>query len=124
MKNIFITGAAGFVGFHLARFLKQRGDHVVGYDNFNSYYDRSLKRTRARLLEEEGIRVFEADICDSTQLSQSIKQHDTTHLVHLAAQAGVRYSLENPSVYVKTNVEGFLNILEVQGMEYLYERFN
>lgn len=111
-KNIFITGCAGFIGFHLARFLAARGDHVIGYDNFNDYYDPALKRKREEILKKEGVNIIEGDICDFTKLSQSVHNHRTTHLVHLAAQAGVRYSLTNPQAYVKSNLEGFINILE------------
>lgn len=111
-KNIFITGAAGFIGYHLASFLKARGDHVVGLDNFNSYYTPMLKRARARELEKQGIQIIEGDINDSKLLETSILKHGTTHLVHLAAQAGVRYSLVSPESYIQANIQGFLNILE------------
>lgn len=111
-KNVFITGAAGFIGFHLARHLHQRGDHVMGYDNYNSYYDPQLKRDRSQELMKLGIPLIEGDICELDQLQAYVEQHQTTHLVHLAAQAGVRYSLENPRAYVHSNIEGFLNILE------------
>lgn len=113
VKKIFITGAAGFIGFHLARRLTQRGDQVIGLDNFNDYYTPILKRERAKILEKEGVEVLEGDICDAAFLEQSVSAHQTTHLVHLAAQAGVRYSLTNPQAYIKTNLEGFVNILEV-----------
>lgn len=112
-KRIFLTGAAGFIGFHLAQFLQARGDHVIGYDNFNSYYSPQLKRDRAQKLSELGIPILEGDICNASSLQKAIEQHQTTHLVNLAAQAGVRYSLENPQAYLKSNVEGFLNILEI-----------
>lgn len=111
-KTVFITGAAGFIGFHLACQLALRGDKVVGYDNFNDYYTPQLKRMRMQELQKQGISIIEGDICDAATLNESIKKHHTTHLVHLAAQAGVRYSLENPQAYVKTNLEGFVNILE------------
>lgn len=110
-KRIFITGAAGFVGFHLARFLRDRGDQVVGYDNFNDYYDPRLKR--ARVKELGGVEVIEGDLCDKSFLEESVRRHETTHFVHLAAQAGVRYSLENPDAYIASNIQGFLNVLEV-----------
>lgn len=112
-KRIFVTGAAGFIGFHLAQHLQQRGDVVVGYDNFNDYYHPQLKRDRACELAKQNISVIEGDITDRTMLQEAIESHQTTHLVHLAAQAGVRYSLENPHAYVKANIEGFLNILEI-----------
>ncbi len=111
-KNILITGAAGFIGFHLARYLAKRGDCVLGYDNFNDYYTPQLKRDRAKILAEEGISVGEADICDLDKLQEAMARHETTHLVHLAAQAGVRYSLQNPQAYIRSNIEGFTNVLE------------
>jgi len=112
-KNVFITGIAGFIGFHLARFLKKRGDHVIGCDNFNSYYDVSLKEKRASMLKEEGITVIQADICDKMFLEKSFEKFAITHLVHLAAQAGVRHSIKHPDHYVHTNLNGFVQILEV-----------
>src|SRR5581483_6179873 len=98
MKRVFITGIAGFIGFHLGLALKRRGDVVLGCDNFNAYYDPSLKKERARLLTLEGITIFE--------------NHKITHFVHLAAQAGVRYSLKHPESYVHSNLSGFVQILE------------
>lgn len=112
-KSLFITGAAGFIGFHLALAAKKRGDHVIGLDNYNPYYDPKLKEMRSEKLAEAGIEVIKGDICDYPLLDSIIESHQVTHLVHLAAQAGVRYSLEEPQAYVKTNVEGFLNILEL-----------
>lgn len=112
-KNVFITGAAGFIGFHLACFLKARGDHVIGFDNFNSYYSPQLKRSRAQILENLGIQVIEGDINHTSKLESSINQHQTTHLVHLAAQAGVRYSLISPESYIQANINGFLSVLEI-----------
>lgn len=112
-KRIFITGAAGFIGFHLARYLCQRGDHVIGYDNFNDYYLPKLKRDRQKELTKTGISIIEGDICDRSKLQSAIEKHQTTHIVHLAAQAGVRYSLENPEAYLKSNLEGFLSVLEI-----------
>lgn len=112
-KNIFITGAAGFIGFHLAKKLKQLGHHVIGYDNYNSYYDPKLKRDRAKELFKAGIHIIEGDILDEETLKESIVKNNTTHIVHLAAQAGVRYSLQAPRTYIKANIDGFLNILEI-----------
>ena len=85
-KRIFITGAAGFIGFHMARYLHERGDSVVGYDNFNSYYDPNLKRSRATALAKQGINVLEGDLKDSQALREAVEQHQTTHLLHLAAR--------------------------------------
>lgn len=112
-KNVLITGAAGFIGYHLAKSLSQRGDRVIGYDNFNDYYNPALKRTRAANLKKVGIAVAEGDICDGAHLQKIINENKTTHIVHLAAQAGVRYSITNPQAYLKANLEGFLNILEI-----------
>jgi len=111
-KNVFVTGVAGFIGFHLARHLHARGDYVVGYDNFNEYYDPGLKLERANELKKLGIKVFKGDICQKEKLFKAIKNHKISHIAHMAAQAGVRYSLVNPQAYVKSNLEGFVNILE------------
>lgn len=113
MKHILVTGAAGFIGFHLSKLLKNRGDRVIGFDNFNGYYDPSLKRSRAQELAKLEIPVIEGDICESDQLQNLVNRHELTHFVHLAAQAGVRYSLTNPQAYMKTNLEGFVNVLEI-----------
>lgn len=111
-KNILITGAAGFIGFHLADHLIERGDHVVGYDNFNDYYAPQLKRDRADILKKKGIAIVEGDINDIVLLNSTLEKNRITHIVHLAAQAGVRYSIANPQAYVKANLEGFVNVLE------------
>jgi UDP-glucuronate 4-epimerase len=112
-KNVFITGAAGFIGFHLAKFLHARGDNVIGYDNFNDYYTPELKRHRANELKKLGVSVIEGDLNDRKLLGHAIQEHDTSHLVHLAAQAGVRYSLVAPESYIKANIDGFLSVLEI-----------
>ncbi len=111
-KKILITGAAGFVGYHLSQKLYARGDSVIGYDNFNDYYTPQLKRDRELELKKAGIQVIEADINDTASLHRVMETHKITHIAHLAAQAGVRYSLVNPQAYTKTNIDGFLNILE------------
>jgi UDP-glucuronate 4-epimerase len=111
--KVFITGIAGFVGFHLALFLKRRGDHVVGCDNFNAYYDPALKRARAQLLKEAGIPVLETDIRNPPLLEKAVLEEEITHFVHLAAQAGVRHSITHPECYVGSNLDGFVQILEV-----------
>ncbi|SCA62878.1 UDP-glucuronate 4-epimerase 4 [Chlamydiales bacterium SCGC AG-110-M15] len=111
-KRILLTGAAGFVGFHLAQHLHKRGDILIGLDNFNDYYDPSLKRGRQKILKELGISIVEGDLCDSALLNSLVKEHEVTHFVNLAAQAGVRYSLENPQAYIRSNIEGFVNVLE------------
>ena len=111
-KNILITGGAGFIGFHLGQVLSERGDKVIGIDNFNDYYDPELKKARAAILKKMDIPVIEGDICDLDFLNRIIDENQITHVVHLAAQAGVRYSLENPHSYANTNLVGFVNILE------------
>ena len=112
-RRIFITGIAGFIGFHLAKHLHERGEQVFGIDNFNSYYDPKLKRNRAAELTKRGIPVGEADLCNFPLLDSFFDKKGITHLVHLAAQAGVRYSITHPHDYVSANITGFLNILEI-----------
>lgn len=111
-KCVFITGAAGFIGFHLAKKLCELGHKVIGYDNFNSYYDPKLKQQRALELAKSGIHVIQGELTDMSNLLNSIEEHHTTDLIHLAAQAGVRYSLTDPRTYLKSNMDGFLNVLE------------
>ncbi|MBN1915308.1 MAG: GDP-mannose 4,6-dehydratase [Parachlamydiales bacterium] len=113
MKNIFITGSAGFIGFHLAQVLKKQGNFVLGLDNFNSYYDVRLKHHREKLLYEQGITTIHGDINDQTLLETLIRKNKITHIVHLAAQAGVRYSLTHPKAYTQSNLDGFVTLLEV-----------
>jgi len=111
--RILVTGAAGFIGFHLCRRLLARGDAVLGLDNLNSYYDVSLKQARlAQLQPHPGFSFVQADLADRPAMEQlfSVEQFDI--VIHLAAQAGVRYSLENPHAYVDSNLTGFMNILE------------
>jgi len=113
-KNILITGAAGFIGFHTALTLaKDSNNSVIGYDNFNDYYSIQLKRDRAQILLNANMQVVEGDICDALKLNHLIKSQHITHIVHLAAQAGVRYSLTHPQSYVKANLEGFITLLEL-----------
>lgn len=112
MKRILITGAAGFIGFHLAKLLKKRGDFCMGLDNFNTYYDPQLKKDRAIHLKSLGIEIIPADICDKETIKFLLLNHGITHVVHLAAQAGVRHSLSHPDDYVASNLQGFVSILE------------
>lgn len=110
---ILVTGAAGFIGFHVARMLLDRGYRVVGVDNMNAYYDVGLKRARLeKLLDEAGFLFHEIDLVDARAVSAIFKQVGPTRIAHLAAQPGVRYSLENPHAYIDSNINGFLNILE------------
>jgi len=110
--RIFITGAAGFIGAHAALHFQGRGDEVLGFDNFNDYYDVSLKEARAQKLSNHSIPTLRGDLCDRETLKKALDDFQPTHILHLAAQAGVRYSRENPLAYVKSNLEGFVNILE------------
>ncbi|PHU24687.1 UDP-glucuronate 4-epimerase 6 [Capsicum chinense] len=111
--SVLVTGAAGFVGSHCSLALKKRGDGVLGLDNFNSYYDPSLKRARQNQLSKHQIFIVEGDINDSELLQKLFDIVPFTHILHLAAQAGVRYAMQNPLSYVNSNVAGFVNLLEV-----------
>jgi UDP-glucuronate 4-epimerase len=108
-KRVWITGAAGFIGYHAAKALLAEGHEVLGLDNFNDYYEVSLKRWRQELL---GAEIIEADILDRDRWEGRVKSFKPTHVLHLAAQAGVRYSLVNPQAYVRSNIDGFLVVLE------------
>lgn len=116
--RIVVTGAAGFIGFHLSKRLLDLGYHVLGIDNLNDYYDPNLKAARLTILKEYHDFTFEKiDICDFKALKSRIGNSYKT-IIHLAAQAGVRYSIENPWTYVQNNVLGHLNVLEVcRGIE-------
>ena len=115
-KKILVTGAAGFIGFHLTKRLCEEGHHVVGIDNLNDYYDVQLKRDRlAQLDPYNKSSLFEfhkIDIADLSDLQKIFKETKIDIVINLAAQAGVRYSLENPHEYIRSNVQGFMNILE------------
>ena len=112
-KNILITGAAGFIGMHTAHKLIQNNFNVFGIDNLNDYYDPELKKSRLAILEKYENFFFEkVDIADQKKMYGVFDKFKPTIVIHLAAQAGVRYSIDNPNVYLKSNLEGFLNILE------------
>ena len=117
-QTVLITGAAGFIGFHLCTRLLERGTPVVGFDNINSYYDPSLKRARIAQLHKTSQRfstdfhLIEADLENVHQIESAFHAHKPHFVVNLAAQAGVRYSIENPSSYIQSNLVGFGNILE------------
>lgn len=111
-KLVLVTGAAGFVGMHVSLALKKRGDGVVGLDNFNNYYDPALKRSRRDLLAEHNVFVVQGDINDAALLKKLFDLVPFTHVMHLAAQAGVRYAMENPSSYVHSNIAGLVTLLE------------
>jgi len=111
--RILVTGAAGFIGFHVARRLLAEGHHVTGFDNLNPYYDVSLKHARLAELKPQGDFAFvEGDLAEAMAVDTAFKAGKFTHVVNLAAQAGVRYSLVNPKAYGDANLTGFLNILE------------
>lgn len=110
---ILITGAAGFVGFHVAQRLLAAGKSVVGLDNLNAYYDPALKRARLeRLRAEHGFRFVQADLANRVNTAALFAEHRFSRVMHLAAQAGVRHSIEHPHQYADANFEGFLNVLE------------
>lgn len=111
--KVLVTGAAGFIGSTLSHRLLARGDEVIGVDNMNDYYDVSLKEARlARLTPQSGFRFERQAIEDKAAIDAIFKQHKPDRVVNLAAQAGVRYSLENPQAYIDANITGYLNILE------------
>jgi UDP-glucuronate 4-epimerase len=111
--KILVTGTAGFIGNHLALKLLERGDQVIGIDNLNDYYDVNLKKARlARILDYKNYTDIRADISDRDTTAALFKQHQPQRVVNLAAQAGVRYSIENPYAYIDSNIIGFMNILE------------
>lgn len=116
--RILVTGNAGFIGFHVAKALLERGDTVIGIDNVNDYYDVSLKEARLKALEETAAEstgdytFLRKNIADNESVSAAFEYYKPEVVIHLAAQAGVRYSLENPHAYADSNLTGFLNILE------------
>jgi len=113
MRKILVTGAAGFIGFHLSRRLLESGDEVAGLDNLNPYYDVTLKEARLALLEKNAaFRFIRTDIADRKAMEALFEAKRFDIVVNLAAQAGVRYSLENPRAYVESNLVGFMNVLE------------
>lgn len=113
-KTYFVTGAAGFIGMHLSKRLLEKGCNVIGYDNLNDYYDVNLKKARLDILNEYEKFVFhKADLEDKNYLEKVFKDNKINIVINLAAQAGVRYSIENPDAYIQSNIVGYLNILEM-----------
>jgi UDP-glucuronate 4-epimerase len=111
--NILVTGAAGFIGFHVSQGLLARGDEVIGLDNMNDYYDPRLKASRLELLQRhKNFRFARLDLTDRAGMEGLFSAEKFSRVIHLAAQAGVRYSIQNPHVYVDSNVTGFLHIIE------------
>lgn len=111
--KILVTGAAGFIGFHVAKFLCERGDDVIGIDNLNNYYSVKLKEDRLQNLEKyRNFKFIKVDISNKNAMDELFQLEGFNKVVHLAAQAGVRYSIENPHSYIDSNIVGFLNILE------------
>ena len=111
--KVLVTGAAGFIGMHSCTRLLARGDVVIGLDNLNDYYDPALKRARlAQLTPHSSFRFIAGDICDRNALRQVFEDHRPARVIHLAAQVGVRYSLNNPAAYIDSNLVGFANMLE------------
>lgn len=114
--KILVTGAAGFIGFHTSKYLINRGDQVIGIDNLNNYYSVELKKTRLdQLLQHKNSDLFsfiKLDIADRTEVEKLFENHNFDKVINLAAQAGVRYSIENPHAYIESNIVGFTNILE------------
>jgi len=110
---VLVTGAAGFIGYHVSRRLLERGERVIGLDNLNSYYDPRLKESRlAQLTPFKGWQFVKLDLCDADGVSSLLSTGGIDRIVHLAAQAGVRYSLVNPKPYVDSNIVGFSHVLE------------
>src|ERR1700742_477023 len=113
VSPVLVTGAAGFIGFHVAKRLLESGRTIVGIDNLNSYYDPNLKEARLAVLAKyPGFRFIKLDLADRAGMAALFAEHRFPYVVHLAAQAGVRYSLIDPHAYIESNLVGFTNILE------------
>lgn len=110
--TLILTGAAGFIGFHLAKRLLAEGRQVIGIDNLNNYYDPALKHARLDQLEGKNFRFIKGDLVDKDLVESVFEEHEPQIVINLAAQAGVRYSIENPQAYIDSNITGFFNILE------------
>ncbi|KIL37448.1 capsular biosynthesis protein CpsI [Cohnella kolymensis] len=116
--SIVITGAAGFIGFHLSRHLLRKGYTVAGVDNLNDYYDTGLKRGRLQLLSDSSSFTFhQADVTDLNAVARVLEQHSADTVIHLAAQAGVRHSLTHPEQYVSSNLQGFSTMIEASRLQ-------
>ena len=114
--NILITGAAGFIGFHTAKKLLDKGNKVIGIDNINNYYDKKIKLDRLKILKKisgKNFKFFKKDISNYNDVEKIFKINSINYVINLAAQAGVRYSLKYPKTYLKSNIYGFFNIIEI-----------
>tara|TARA_B100000886_G_scaffold96436_1_gene63969 strand:- start:2617 stop:3603 length:987 start_codon:yes stop_codon:yes gene_type:complete len=112
-KTILVTGAAGFIGYHLSKRLCKEEHFVIGIDNLNDYYDVKLKKSRIENINSQNFKFFKIDINDQDSLKKLFSEFKIDRIIHLAAQAGVRYSLENPMAYADSNLSGFINIVEL-----------
>ncbi len=115
MKKYLVTGAAGFIGFHVSLKLTKLGHKVIGVDNYNDYYDVNLKRDRIKFLKKQSnknFKFFKLDLSNSVKTNLLFKKNKFDYIIHLAAQAGVRYSLQKPEIYLKNNLIAFFNIIE------------
>ena len=113
MQYTIVTGSAGFIGFSLSQKLLERGDNIIGIDNHNNYYDPKIKDARLKKLTKfSNYKHYKLDLCNQNELSQVFENHKIQKVINLAAQAGVRYSIENPLAYINSNIVGFANILE------------
>jgi len=112
MNKVLVTGAAGFIGFHLSKRLIALGKDVIGLDNLNDYYDVNLKLARLKQIEGYKIQFIKLDIANREEIVRLFHDNKFDIVVNLAAQAGVRYSLKNPHVYIESNINGFVNVLE------------
>ena len=112
-ESVLVTGAAGFIGFHLSKRILERGGRVTGFDNINDYYDPKLKEARLNILQKyDGFTFVKGDLSDKCAVDSVFETYKPDIAVNLAAQAGVRYSIENPKVYIESNIVGFFNVLE------------
>lgn len=113
MQNVLVTGAAGFIGFYLAKRLLEQGKRVIGVDNVNDYYDVRLKEFRLDILSKyDGFTFIKGDLADKALIDNIFAEYKPSVVVNLAAQAGVRYSITNPDAYINSNIIGFYNIFE------------
>lgn len=120
---IFVSGSAGFIGFHVSKTLLDKGEEIIGLDNVNDYYSQTLKWDRNAILEKyEKYKFYHQDLCDFKSLKEIFERNQINKICHLAAQAGVRYSIKNPHRYQKSNLEGFTNIMEM-GRQFNIDNF-